>query len=298
MFNRQGGDYSSCYANLKEHLGNKTAKDLMKELNKSLDEDQAADRLPNPHLVAAYIDLVQEIDPQWVSPPPEQSAVERFIARHPEAVPKEKPEIVKENKTARSPGTTTRVRSRGLAKHFVTVAGILTALLLAFTFTAYGEKIRTIIFDIGDDIISSGPNTPAIMELAVPGENGYYTLEEALNDYGITGMDPKWMPDGSIIQTVDVSPTQSLLMIVGVYLCGDDAILVSVSRYETEKPDTESQKSEKTENTYESGGNIYTLAFNYEFAKAVWSDGMLSVTISGNLSEQELKRIIDSISER
>lgn len=292
MFNRQGGDYSSCYANLKKHLGNKSASDLIEELNKTLDDDQAAGRLPNPHLVAAYMDLVHELDPQSISSPPEQSAVERFFARHPETPPKEVPV------TSIDSSPTLPKNVRRLRKQYVAVAAVVAALLFGLMITAYGERLANGKVGIGDDVISVEPRLPAVMVLEEPSENGFYLLAEALESYGIYGVAPKWLPDNSIIQGVDVSDTQNLLMIVGTYLNGDEIITISVNQYKTDLPNQDYQKTEKSENIYRSGGNTFYLMFNYELTKAMWEYGKSYCTISGNFSEQEIKKIIDSISER
>ena len=64
-------------------------------------------------------------------------------------------------------------------------------------------------------------------------------------------------------------------------------------------PDSWNGRTERNDDgeKYEKDGVIYYLVTNQELAKAGWEHGNVSYAISGRITEQELKNMIDSIPE-
>lgn len=77
------------YEELKHRVGVRVARELGEEMDAYLDAVERQGELPDSNLIQAYVDLMIELDPSLAPPLPEQSAVERFLARHPELGKKE-----------------------------------------------------------------------------------------------------------------------------------------------------------------------------------------------------------------
>ena len=116
-------------------------------------------------------------------------------------------------------------------------------------------------------------------------------LEQRERDVTIV---PTWIPEGFMLEKVeeDVTPIQEIYR--ARYLNGDKKIRIRVQTYLTDdfqKLEIEEGYSE----IYTVAGIDYYIFENIEQNRAVWVTGIYECVISGDLSIDEIKRMIDSI---
>lgn len=105
---------------------------------------------------------------------------------------------------------------------------------------------------------------------------------------------PTWIPDGYILDGIikDVSPVKETF--IAYYIKNTNSIKILVQTY----LDTDPEKVEINENlieTYAHSGVDYFIFNNMEHIKAVWISGNNECSITGDISIDDVKQMIDSI---
>ena len=135
----------------------------------------------------------------------------------------------------------------------------------------------------------------AVTEPAVGDDLEYTSLQDMLKRNGIPhDMIPTWIPEGYKLERIekDVTPLQEVYR--ATYLNGRKNLSIRVRSYLEGDPD----KIEINENlleTYEISGVQYYIFSNMDQLQAVWITGSYQCNISGDLSIEEIKQMIDSI---
>lgn len=111
---------------------------------------------------------------------------------------------------------------------------------------------------------------------------------------------PTWVPDGFEGAEPQVDTVENYMTsIICVYSNQEKTYSVDIEHYYN-KADIETLVIEK-DNTnvcsYESNGKTFYIMSDMEYLTATWTDGVFVETISGQLSMDEIKQIIDSIGE-
>lgn len=123
----------------------------------------------------------------------------------------------------------------------------------------------------------------------------YASLQEALTDFDITQrLAPHWFPDGYELTDLLVFDSPREVSISAKYERNDTEIRVSIRQLIGSKPE-EIEKSENYILAYDANGITYYLFSNYEKVKAAWVVGEFECYITGMLTIDEMKAIIDSI---
>ena len=120
-------------------------------------------------------------------------------------------------------------------------------------------------------------------------------MQSALIDYDIPlQLAPSWIPDGYIEGEVRItdSPVQRLFMVS--YDCGDRSIRVRIANYLNSNP-TQIEQSDSLLEIYNVNGIDYYIFDNLSQLKAVWINENYECYISGPLSMEEIKSMVDSI---
>ena len=123
----------------------------------------------------------------------------------------------------------------------------------------------------------------------------YGSLQEALEQGGATAwLAPTWAPE--TFKMVDVTVNQTPLQKIyrAQYANGDQELIVTVREYLYDKP-LYVEQSEDLVEEYKVDGITYYLFSNLDNAKAVWITDAFECYISGNVTIQEIKQMIDSI---
>lgn len=127
----------------------------------------------------------------------------------------------------------------------------------------------------------------------------YDLFQSALDECGITeDLAPTWYPDGFDTSEPKILHT-NLNDIINVAFHGEDERFFSISIMRFQSPsDLSSQIFEKDDTSVEqyiSGTKTFYILSNIDTVTATYSEGLLVEKISGNLSTDEIKKIIDSI---
>ena len=189
--------------------------------------------------------------------------------------------------------------NRALFKVFP-IAAVLILLFGSVTCQAFGVDIFGTIARWTSEIFQIGNNsTPYAIIQANPlaeGEEAYYnTLEEAVDAFGITApIVPKWIPNQFELERVWATKQSTGVFICADYINGDEYLQI---RYkEMKKNDFSSLEQENGDvDTYFQKGIRHFFLSDMDRQKAFWQNGELECRITGNVSGQEMKDIIDSI---
>ena len=123
----------------------------------------------------------------------------------------------------------------------------------------------------------------------------YTSLQEALEKGKISAsIAPTWFPDDYELVDikVDHSPLQNKYL--AKYANGEQSLIITVQDYLDNEPFYVEQSDGLVEE-YEASGILYYLFSDVNLTKAKWINGSYECSISGNLTIEELKTMIDSI---
>ena len=111
---------------------------------------------------------------------------------------------------------------------------------------------------------------------------------------------PTWVPDGFEGAEPQVDTVENYMTsIICAYSNQEKTYSVDIEHYYN-KADIETLVIEKDDTnvcSYESNGKTFYIMSDMEYLTATWTDGTFVETISGQLSMDEIKQIIDSIGE-
>lgn len=177
-----------------------------------------------------------------------------------------------------------------------TGAFLAAMLCLVVTANALGyNPIETFLRWVNDTIqIYSNP--PGRKELPPDDPSEYHSLDEALEACGASDADRiTWIPKDYSILSVRVTSVGNLTKITAIYEAERGELAIRVLGI----GDTEWNgiaESDWSGTAYEHNGAIYYVTSNYDVVtKAGWKDGRYSYEISGQVSEDEMKEILNSI---
>ena len=121
------------------------------------------------------------------------------------------------------------------------------------------------------------------------------SLQELLNTYNITeSLVPTWLPEGYVEVSVEVFQTPNQRQFYAVYQNDQDSILIRFSDYLNSHPVHVEQRGTLID-IYSVAGIEYYLFENDDQHVAAWTLGTYECYISGSVSVDQLKEMIDSI---
>ena len=123
----------------------------------------------------------------------------------------------------------------------------------------------------------------------------YTSLQEALEKGNVPAeLVPTWVPKGFDLTVVKVERTPQKNIYMAKYSKGEKMLRITVQDYFDRNP-VYVEQSEGLIEEYEVSGVTYYLFSNYDNVKAVWIVDSCECYISGNVTIEELKQMIDSI---
>lgn len=148
-----------------------------------------------------------------------------------------------------------------------------------------------------EGVIQTCFNPSGIMELPEDTQSEYRSLKEALT---ANGMDadklPGWIPKDYSLNDVTVRQIDGMTKCVGIYTAERGELVIRVVAYSTENIAAKEERETSTdEKIFKHNGMEYYLIPNDMWNKAEWNDGLISFTISGQISDEEIKAMIQSI---
>ena len=189
-------------------------------------------------------------------------------------------------------------RSEGRKKirllvRIVSIAAVISLLLGFGAVTAYARKGA-----LWNVVVNWSQGSFRLADPDEPKPGPFYALATALRGCGIREpLVPKWLPDGYGEGTFQFEDISGFMQFYSTCYNGEKEIHMNVFQYPSEqRPEViyESDTSVPYE-IYEAGGVEHYLMMNDKYRRAVWMNGDLECSILGEVSEQEMKRIIDSI---
>lgn len=269
---------------VKERLREKTPEELTEEM-------EALSSTPDydVELLCAYLDVLEEkapVLPEGYSP---SADFEAFQEAHAELFRTIEP---KSDTNAPVPASRKKRVFSGKRMVAVLAATLCLAMIIAEAHTP-GTMER--IVEWGAEVLMLRPAAGA-MELPVADENGFLSLQEALDHYGVTGaVIPTYVPKRFSLSKITVVETDEEVILSGKYVAGESgSILVRVA-YNAEE--TYVYEKELTDEyiSYEANGIAFVISNNFDEQRAVWSINGCTCSASGDLTEDELKEVLDSI---
>lgn len=275
---------------VKERLREKTPEELTEEM-------EALSSTPDydVELLCAYLDVLEEkapVLPDGYSP---AADFEAFREAHAELFNVAEP---KQEKATRAP-TVHKKRSSMVSRM---VAGLAAMLCLAMVVAeAYSPGTMERIVEWGAEVLMLRPQAGA-MELPVADENGFLSLQDALDHYDVMGtVIPTRVPKRFALNKITVMETEEEVILSGRYVSEDDGLLLirvvvnSDETYFFERDLSEDSDDLANRKPYEANGIAFVISDNFDEQRATWSINGCACSLSGDLTEDELKGVLDSI---
>ncbi len=246
-------------------------------------------------------ELLQEYDPDMtVTDTQVQESYKRFCEKNPQLM---EPEKIAAPAAAESKKPLAK-SSRKPFKRIVALAATLVLMLTLFTVQASGSNLfRTLaewtasVLRIGTDSfgqVSMGENDLTEGEARI-----YATPEEMLSDLHIKGdLVPTWVPDRFSVQRCEAKKTEAGISCRVVYTVSNNDLILKM----WQKPLEDIylvEKNQKDASRFVTGAVEHYIFYDGEskLEKAVWTRDNLECRIIGDVSQEEMERIVESIYE-
>lgn len=189
-------------------------------------------------------------------------------------------------------------RSKPNVIPFRRIAAVAASLVLVFSLsiTANAFSFR----DVWDAVVTWAQETFSFstsVEINEPTPNDtldYQSLQDVLEKGKINVSLPKWIPERYTFSEIIVDQTPKKDTYVAIFLDNDSMLKITVQSYLVGQPERVEQSNNNVE-IYSLDGVDYYLFSNYNQTRAVWLLSTYECYISGNISSNELKQMIDSI---
>jgi len=121
------------------------------------------------------------------------------------------------------------------------------------------------------------------------------SLRDALEQNGVTeALVPDWMPDGYVSKDLKVISTPRVLNISAVYIKNDMELIIKIRRTIGVQA-AQVEKNDDLLEVYPANGVDYYIFSNTETLQAAWSIGEFECIITGIITPEEIKAMINSI---
>lgn len=285
MFQQDGNhNQVRAEAKSKKHLSSKSVQELKAELDEIFEKEESTGVNADPELVAEYVAAINDMESDKRSPAQSRDDFEKswahFTKNHPDLFP---PSEVKP-----------RNRGKQILRFVEAVA--LIAVVLVVTATACGWQ--DYIVEWGKELLRITPPPSGIMALVEPNTDGYSTLTEAVVGADMDGAHaPTWVPARFSINDLAIQELPTYKVATAVYMADESELLIRISHYfeigdipyfNFEKNDDEKQ-DEVTKN-----GITYYYTENYGTLRVTWKDGNCLYSILGEVSREEIDRMVNS----
>ena len=170
-----------------------------------------------------------------------------------------------------------------------------TAFCFIITASAMGFQPVQAVLRWAEEIIQIYTNPSGIMELPDDDPSEYHSMYEALAANGISteGL-PTWVPRDYAVSAIAVKLSDGVLKCSAIYDSTRGGLVIRVIEH-TMALSTEAKELDSVGSVYTHNQTEYYILMDNGVTKAGWQDGMLSYVISGQISEAEIKEMINSI---
>lgn len=176
-------------------------------------------------------------------------------------------------------------------------AGVAAAVIVLSTVTANTLGFHPIhaILQWAEGIVQVCINPSGTMELPNSTPSEYHSLAEALEKNGIdaTGL-PTWIPQDYSIYSITSKVSDGIVKCVAEFESNRGDLMMRVTSYAIENTIAVEERDESSR-CYSKGNVDYYIISNNDQVKISWQIGLNAYVIGGQISENEAKKIIDSI---
>lgn len=201
-----------------------------------------------------------------------------------------------------------RFRRWGVRGMLAAAALVFLLLSVSVAAAASGHGLWELLARWTDETMSITPGHIVPVEedaIRIPQEDTEYaSLQEAVADCGLAQpMVPQWLPEGfELVDLVVDTGFPDALIYHGAYQREEECLVVLVEVFlpregENDRSYGNFQKDEGDPIPYEAGGVTHLLSTNAGRPVALWTNGPAQGAVSGDITMDELKQIIDSIYE-
>lgn len=214
-------------------------------------------------------------------------------------IPKEKFSEITADRNKTKTASPKRKKPINLFTRTASVAAIVAVVLLIGTVTAYamGINLWSVIAQWTDETFnfsaSEQTKEPVITHKA---QLEYNSLPDALiaNDIKVP-LVPKWIPEGFEQTELQVC-SKPFLVFCATYTCSKKVICINISEADPNGMNIY-QKDKESVSEFVADGITHYIMSNLSLNKAIWQNGSFECSISGDVSKEELERMITSIYE-
>ena len=164
----------------------------------------------------------------------------------------------------------------------------------AFGFDLFGALARWTaeIFHMGSDEV---PHAAITLRPLAEGESANYdSLQEAVEAFGITEpVVPTWIPERFELMNVTASNREGKIFICAEYVHKDEFLQIRYN--ETAVKPNVVEKEDQSVRLHSSGSLSHYVVYDLGWTKAIWQNGTLDCRITGNVTEEEIIQILDSV---
>lgn len=148
---------------------------------------------------------------------------------------------------------------------------------------------ETFSFIRGDQRNADGPNANSTRQ--------YQSLQESLEQEGFSSnMVPTWIPDGYVLAKIDIDKTPFQRDYIALYVKGEQFYNICIRVYIESDPQR-IEANESVIDTIVTDDNEYHILSNNGLFSAMWMQDSYECFITGDLTVDELKQMINSIPE-
>lgn len=267
---------------MKMRLREKPLSELMEELEQmsSISEYDC-----DIDLICAYLDVLEEKAPVLPKGYDPAAEYEKFKENHSELF-----DVLAAPLPEKAPAGKSRFIR--LKQTLVTFAALFC--VVVFVADASGAGVLDRLIEWGSETFSLRPAS-GVMELEVAEENGFKSLAEALEYYGVENPAiPSWIPSRYSIDKVTIFESNDTMIIGGKYGAIDDEVFVRVT-VGFEEAFTFEEDIDVGHTLYEANGITFILSTNLNTERAVWSKNKIAYSVAGDITRSELKEMLNSI---
>lgn len=198
-----------------------------------------------------------------------------------------------DNTESKYSSTNKKTRLRWLRTLSATAAVLAIIILGSITANAFGVNIWEAVVKWTQETFHFGD-----WGNSHPDDNSSYgSLQEALARGGITtSLAPTWFPSGYELIDIQIEQTPLKKVYTAKYTNNDKALRITVREYLRGDP-VYVEQSEGLVEEYKASGITYYLFSDIDVVKAVWIYGSYECDIFGDVTIEELKTMIDSITK-
>ena len=182
---------------------------------------------------------------------------------------------------------------------FRRIAAVAACLVLVFSLTTTANAFS--FRDAWDAVVNWAQETFSFsmgVEVSEPTPNNqepYENLKNALREGKIdSNIIPSFLPSEYTFVDVTIDETPYQKTYIALYLSGEKTLKISIRSYMQSRPE-QIEMSDDFQEIYNSDGTDYYIFTNYDVIRAAWIIDSYECVISGELSVDEVKMMIDSI---